>query len=61
MKLKHESPAREAHEQMKRDPELWERMTIYLGEQPSRDGGTLELANCVVCDSTLSKRRKARQ
>lgn len=54
-----------AHDEIKGSAELWTRLTIPVGEMPDGDGATLELANCRVCLSTISRsvrpsRRKVR-
>lgn len=54
-RLKHGATSRAFHEALKRDVELWERLTIPVGVMADGDGGVLALANCRVCLSTIAK------
>lgn len=60
-RLKHGATSRAFHEALKRDVDLWERLTIPVGVMPDGDGGVLALANCRVCLSTIAKPTKVQR
>ena len=55
-RLTHGTDDKKFHDALKRDPELWERLTLPGGEMDDGDGGILVLGTCRVCLSTISKK-----
>lgn len=54
-RLRHGTRADAAHDDMKLDPTLWDRLVIPIGTMPDGDGAVLELGNCRLCLSTIAR------
>ena len=55
LRLKHGVDGMRFHDELKRNPEAWERLVIEIGAMPDGGGRTLVLGNCRVCMSTIAK------